>query len=82
VVRQAKLSSDGVVGLAIHKESSESEVAAVERLSGFDKELSAESVIHDGDPELRVIFRMMVQLHGRAEESCVQGRAAAGNAKR
>jgi len=77
VIGHTQLLSNGSVGLAIDKEGSQREVAAVEGLARFDKELAAKSVIHDRDSGLRVNYRIRVQLHRSADQSHFQGFAAA-----
>jgi hypothetical protein len=73
VIGHTQLLSNGSVGLAIDKEGTQREVAAVEGLARFDKELAAEGVIHDRDSGLRVHYYNRVQLHRSAAQSHFQG---------
>ena len=77
MIGHAKLFSDGVVGLVVDKERTQSEVATVGGLSRIDEELAAEAVIHYWDSGLRVHFRTAAQLHGRPEQKYFQGSAVA-----
>ena len=70
MVGQFQALSDGRAREAFHEEGPQGLIAAVQGLRGLEEELTAERIIHDGTPELRVTFggrQRRIVLHGLAE---------------